>query len=94
MMLFKLASAMAVVGGFAVAPAGEILAAPVSSNTVAIKHAEPAATMAVRCGEYMGDCGPYSGYSWRYPPSSYSDYPAYSYRGYAYWGYPYYGYSH
>ena len=86
----KLAFALAVVGGLAVATTGELLAAPVPSNVAAIKQAVPAAGTDVRCGEFLGACGPsYGGYYWGYPTYSYRDYPAYSYRGYAYRGYPY-----
>jgi hypothetical protein len=89
MKLSHFALTTAVVGGLTIATAGELLAASVPSNTVAIRQAVPAGVTDVRCGEFVGACGPYWGYS-----RGYQAYPGYGwgYSGYN-WGYQPYSYS-
>jgi hypothetical protein len=72
MKLSHFALTTAVVGGLTIATAGELLAASVPSNTVAIRQAVPAGVTDVRCGEFVGACGPYWGYS-----RGYQAYPGY-----------------
>jgi hypothetical protein len=93
----KLVIVTAVLGSLAVATVGQLLAAPVPSNIVAVKAAAPAARTDVRYRSHVAR--PYNYYSsdpYAYPPP-YGDW-GYSYWGsptYSYWGYPsYYGYGY
>ena len=78
----RLAIAIAVVGPLVVAMAGESLAGPVPSNTMAITSAVPAVATDVGYWAYVDR--PYFDYDYAYRP-------AYKYQGYTYW-YPTYSY--
>ena len=95
----------AVVAGITIASAGELFAVPLASDAVAIGRALPAAATDVRCGEFLGACRPYWGYSrgyraypgyaWGYSGPGYGwGYSGYDgdYRPYSNWSYPAYSY--
>ena len=86
---------LTVAGGLAAATTGSVFAAPVPSNSVAVKASAPATATQVRYRShverpYQGyGSDPYRGYSYWGPQYSY---PTYAYPSYSYWGYPAYSY--
>jgi hypothetical protein len=86
---------LTVAGGLAAATTGSVFAAPVPSNSVAVKASAPVTATQVRYRShverpYQGyGSDPYWGYLYGGPQYSY---PAYAYPSYSYWGYPAYSY--